>query len=303
MSTPTAFFIQDSGHEVFDGYPLSGIDCGDANEAAYRKLYSVFPDVFDFATLMPGMQLLQRESLGENVPYSVPVSNRVRNIGLPLFDRTATFGSSGRLMNAVFNSFGCIEILTHELGHTWGMALGRGLGLSGGAHWSDHSDINGQMSGYFFSQDLVGSFSNNGDGTWRLVRNAEVIPYSPLELYAMGLLPPSEVPDVHILKDPDVSDPMRVTAKSLKTIPMAQILKDAGGERIPSVIGSQKDFTLAFIVAQDTPFNGPAYVYFSLLSRELMSLGPPDGITMTAPFTGRPAGAPPWTPTWAISRP
>ncbi len=289
-ATSYAFFIQDSEHKVIDSYPVSNVYCGTKNYNAYRKLYSVFPDVFDFALLMPGMQVFRPKELAENVPYNVMVSNKVKHIGLPLSDNTKSFGSAGRLKSVQYHSFGDVTILAHEIGHTWGMTLGQKLGLIEEAwdvdlgHWNHMADVQGQMGYYYFSDNTVGHFAYNGDETWRLIPNTTKEKFSPLELYVMGLIPSSEVPDVHILKDPDVSNPQRVTAKSFKTITMSQILKSDGGERIPAVNESQKEFNLAFIVTQDLPYNDAAFAYFSLLSQAAMRNEPWKSDRYSNPF-------------------
>ena len=124
-ATAYAFFIADSGHEVLPSYPVAPVTCGKTNFEAYRKLYSVLPDAFDLVVLTPGLQLFRPDGFGENVPYQVAVSNAVEHIGLPIMDKSAAFGSAGRLTSAVYTSFGTIQIVDHELAHTWGAALGR----------------------------------------------------------------------------------------------------------------------------------------------------------------------------------
>jgi hypothetical protein len=194
-ATAYAFFIADSGHEVLPSYPVAPVTCGKTNFEAYRKLYSVLPDAFDLVVLTPGVQLFRPDGFGENVPYQVAVSNAVEHIGLPIMDKSAAFGSAGRLTSAVYTSFGTIQIVDHELAHTWGAALGRDLGLieagSGGSHWNEMSDVGGQLGAYYFAENgQIGRFTDNGDNTWHLTSNKEVVRYSPLELYAMGLIPP-----------------------------------------------------------------------------------------------------------------
>jgi len=291
-ATAYAFFIQDANHEVMDNYPVANVYCGTQNYNAYRKLYSVLPDAFDFALVMPGMQIFRPSDLAENVPYDVTVANSIQHIGMNLFDHTPEFGSAGRLRASIFHSFGSTAIVDHEMGHAWGVNIGQTLGLmdvSGGmtylGHWNSMADIQGQMGYYYFGDNgIVGHFGYNGDGTWRLIANTEVEPYSPLELYLMGLIPPEDVPPVHILKDPDLTNLNRITAASYKTVTIDQIMQAEGGARIPSVTESQKDFTMAFIVTQDVPYNDAAYAFFSLMSYELMSKQPPLKNSSFAPF-------------------
>lgn len=298
-ATAYAFFIEDSRHEVMDDYPVATVYCGTSNFNAYRKLYSVLPDVFDFALVMPGLPIYRPQELGINVPYAIRVSNDVRHIGVPVFDNTAKFGSDGRLKSTVYHDFGHISVMDHELGHTWGMDIGdSSLGLIDGStgHFVALSDLGGQMGGYYLSPGYfdnpgsfdpdrrAGHFAANGDGSWRLIPNTEILPYSPLELYVMGLIPASEVPPIHILESPDFTDPEHIQAQIVRTVTIEDILRVEGGERIPSVADSQKDFNLAFIVTQDVSYNEAAYAFFSILSMELMSKDGPDKRTSNAPF-------------------
>jgi hypothetical protein len=265
--------------------------CGTSNFMAYRKLFSVLPDAFDFALVMAGMQIFRPKDLAENVPYDVLVSNSVQNIGMDSLDKTAQFGSAGRLKSVIYHSFGDLAIFDHEVAHTWGAAIGQSRGLLdetynvNQGHWGKLTDIQGQLGAYYFDPGgAIGHFAYNGDGTWRLIANTEVEPYSPLELYVIGLLPPEQVPPIHILGSPDASDPNRITAASYRTVSIEDLLRTEGGARIPSAAESQKDFNLAFIIAQDVPYNDAAYAFFSLLSQELMSKDPPRKYSSLAPF-------------------
>jgi hypothetical protein len=288
-ATAYAFFIQDSNHEVMDGYPIASVTCGTSNFMAYRKLYSVLPDVFDFAMVMPGMQIQRPGDLAENVPYNVLVSNSAENIGMDILDNTAHFGSSGRLKSVIYHSFGKLDIFDHEVGHTWGMAIGQSLGLINEdydvnqGHWNKMADIQGQMGAYFFGNSgAIGHFAYNGDETWHLVANTEVEPYSPLELYVMGLIPPEEVPPIHILTNPNTADLNRITA-TYRTVTIDQVIQAEGGPRNPTYAESQKAFSLAFIITQDVPFNDAAYAYFSLLAHSLVTEEAPESCCL-APF-------------------
>ncbi len=260
-STDYAFFIHDTAHEVMDGYPVATVYCGTANYEAYRKLYSVMPDAFDFAVVMPGRPIFRPSDLAENVPYSVRVKRAATGIGVDPRDDTAKFGSAGRLQDVMYLSFGSVQIFDHEIAHTWGASLGNALGLlhPDRMHWNALSDVGGQLGYYYFTPDgRAGHFADNGDGTWRWAPNTENRPYAPLELYAMGLIPPDQVPPVHVLTSPDLTDPDRITAASVKTVTIAQIV-GAEGVRVPSAASSPKAFTLAYIVTDDQPYTEAAY--------------------------------------------
>jgi len=290
-ATAYAFFIEDSNNEVLDDYPVASVYCGKGNYEAYRKLYSILPDAFDIALVMPGMQIWRPDNLRENVPYCMLVSNAVQHIGMEIKNDTTKFGSAGRLKSAIYYSFGSLGVFDHEIAHTWGAAIGQSLGLIAEewrvnqGHWDPMSDICGQLGNYYFDPSgSVGSFSYLGEETWELISNRTVIPYSPLELYIMGLIPPEEVPDIHILHSPDTNDIKHITAASYETIIIEDIIAAEGGERIPSVAESQKDFNLAFIVTQDIPYNDAAYAFFSLMSYQLTTKEGPEQYSSLAPF-------------------
>jgi hypothetical protein len=289
-ATAYGLFIQDIQHEVIDNYPVANVYCGTGNYNAYRKLYKVFPDVFDFAMVKPGMQIFRPKDFNENVPYDILVTNSIQHIGLEPYDHAAEFGSAGKLKSVVYQDFTDVSVYAHELGHSWGMHLGSALGLSQDpnsqlGHWNGLSDIYGQMgSGYPNADGAYGMFRDNGDGTWSWLSGTTLRPFAPLELYAMGLIPAEEVTPVHILQSPDLSDPLRVTAAGFQTITIEQILQAEGGKRTPAAAESQKDFKLAFIVTQDAPFTDAAYAFFSLQSALLMSKGQPDEAMYFTPF-------------------
>ena len=288
-ATKYAFFILDSQHEVMDSYPVANVFCGTTNYMAFRKLYSVFPDMFDTAIVTPAMTLFHPLTFGENVPYEVPVKNEVQHIGMPLVDKTSEFGSAGRLKSVIYHSFGDVAIIDHEIAHTWGATIGLGLGLlqqRDFEHWDELTDIGGQLGAYYFSDDgqYIGHFKDNGDGTWRLVANSEVEKYSPLELYIMGFISPDQVPPIHILSNIDLADLEHIKASVQSTVTIDQIIAAEGGARIPSIAESQKDFTAAYIVTSDQPYNDAAYAFFSILSYRLMSRKPPMENSSFAPF-------------------
>ena len=272
-ATRSAFFIVDSAGEIFPNMPLTDIYCGKPLPAATRKLYSVFPDVFDFVIVEPNGSIYLPGNYGENVPYFLMAKNDVQHIGVPIFNETATWGSAGRLRGMIYHSFGVGSILDHEIGHAWGMRLGYSLGLlqevdPGGryGHWLGEADVNGQMSYAFMHGSVMGILVSNGDGTWRLENEDKETsrPYSPLELYAMGLIPSQDVPPVHILVNPDYSNPQRITASQVRTITIQQIVAAEGGERVPSWQNSQKYFNAAMIVVSDRPFTGAERAFYTL---------------------------------------
>ncbi len=127
--TDYGVFIKDDG-KIFPGFPNCGTTIGRGNTEPFRRLYEIFPDEFDFVTVMPSKDLHDPAKKCNPSPYSTRVKNQVEHIGLDLLDLHEEFHSQGRLKMTIFHSFGIPQILDHEMGHAWGANLGKSLGLS-----------------------------------------------------------------------------------------------------------------------------------------------------------------------------
>lgn len=270
-ATQYVFCIVDpKGNVLGAKIPLGSVKCGDKYFLAFKRLYSVFPDIFDFVIVLPAGTILDPErNYGENVPYEVNVKNTIRNIGVPIFDNSAKFYSKGRLRSMIYHSAGDGQILDHEIGHGWKMAFGESLGLSDEAHWDANTDIAGQMSNFVFTPSgRVGHLLSNGDGTWRVAREpGNETPYSKLDLYLMGLIAPNKVPAIHKLVNPDFSNPDRVTAESVETYSLKRIMKAEGGARDPSWRDAPRKFRVAFVIVKNKAFTPAEYAYYSLVAK------------------------------------
>ena len=114
------------------------------------------------------------------------------------------YGSEGRLRGIIhFPNFTALRNgpALHELLHAWAnFAVPTG---NHGAHWG-FSSANGQLGGFDrsnlvelggdrFTAGSFGTVANGGNG----------VPYSPIELYLAGLVPPGDVPDLWVAEDGD----------------------------------------------------------------------------------------------------
>lgn len=283
-ATSSAFFIVDPAGDLLDtaDWPLGYIHCGHSQFGVFEKLYSVYDDVFDFVIIMPAHAIFDPDRrYGENVPYYVRAKNEVQHIGIPLFDNTHHFHSQGRLMGMIYHSWGGGAILDHEIGHAWAADMGEVYGLTRcddgcyGNHWNPRSDIGGQMAAFLFHPDAqygAGHLLDNGDGTWRIERVADDNRcYSALELYVMGLIPPQDVPPIHLLINPDTSDSQRVTAERVEVYTIDDLMAAEGGERVPSYEHSQRRFNVAFVVVKNKQFTAAEYAFYSLIPRYFAS--------------------------------
>ncbi|MGD9675483.1 MAG: hypothetical protein AB7V19_02205, partial [Candidatus Bipolaricaulia bacterium] len=130
----------------------------------------------------------------------------------------------------------------------------------------------------------MGRFEANSDGTWRFDTAVEKLPCAPLEHYTKGLLTASEVPPIHVLVDPDLTDPLRVTAASVQTVTIDDLTAAHGGVR--SYVSGEQPLSLsvALVVVGAEPFTSAEYAYFSLLAYEMTTKTAPVPSDLYAPF-------------------
>jgi hypothetical protein len=232
-------------------------------EAMTKRIYASLPDEFDFIIFENN-----QASLPANAAFYGqyrPVRNDTTGLGQSLFNHTTDFGSAGALQ-------GVIDLTTsdgllggpslHEILHRWANYFPE---INGGdpTHWG-FSSVGGQLGGFQYGtlQDLGnGTYQASGPGghsTFGTIANGgNSIPYSPLELYAMGLINAT-----------DVTEPIQVaqgaafvgdsgntfTASGITTLTI-QDLVAAQGERTPTPATSQKSFRALLVVLTPTPLD------------------------------------------------
>ena len=223
-------------------------------------------DAFDFLVMVPNIDSFYEI---EDLPYDyggvfVRVANDVRGIGVgPYYVRE--FGSAGTLKGVVHlvDSTHVYSLAAHEVLHNW---ANQAVPTVHGAHWG-FSSANGTLGG-FDSAELVelggGRYAAGvfGTGSQQNTRGIE-IPYSPIELYLAGYVPPEEVPDLWVAEDgawavdedgEDVLTPdgTRVfTASDVRTYSIEDIIA-RNGERIPDTGQAQWHFRGATILVTDS---------------------------------------------------
>ena len=126
----------------------------------------------------------------------------------------------------------------HELMHSW---ANYAVPTAVGGHWG-FSSADGQLGG-FDRDNLVelgagryragrfGTFANGGNG----------VPYSPIELYFAGLIPPGEVPDLWVAVDGEWADDGSFTASDVREYSIEDIVAEQG-RRVPASSTAQRHF-------------------------------------------------------------
>jgi hypothetical protein len=159
--------------------------------------------------------------------------------------------------------------ISHELGHRWSTrtrAIVKGDtielrgphdpgGLSGATHWPGNVST---PVPFPFSRAAEGStmggahWRDNGNGTFTNLANGTMNPasgFSYLELYFMGLLPASKVPDFFVLRNQRAAgnSPEGPVFTGEKVPITIQDVIAHNGPRVPSFENSQKEFTTAVV--------------------------------------------------------
>lgn len=153
--------------------------------------------------------------------------------------------------------------LLQEIGHHWGAYTGFKykagdkqtnysicLGNEPG-HWSSYLDDDASPMDYDESELKLPSgtsidWVDNGDGTFsqRRIGQGEYR-FSKLDLYLMGLIPPDDVGEFFLIKNPKPSG--KKVRGTRVTLGIDNILL-ANGRRMPASLRSPKSFTNAFIL-------------------------------------------------------
>ena len=180
-------------------------------------------------------------------------------IGAPLFSET------GMWADLEFRDFGRgISWIAHEAVHRWAAHLkfrnphsGRIESLTDErcrCHWSRflhapvvHAVGQGYSSGPYLEHSVMGGsiWSDNGDGTFTRAATPGSMPYgmSALDLYVMGMIPPTQVPDTFLLDAADGVNPWG-TIKAMKVPVRIEDIVAAMGPREPASDASRRDFRL-----------------------------------------------------------
>ena len=182
--------------------------------ATTNAFYRTHPDSYDQLVIWTDTTVVS----GDAFAFESTVANEIQGIGVDLFDLSREFGSAGRLGSfTMMDRLGkypddpttrflgennTLSVLGQEVGHRWlayfnfidhtgqqsEELLGRDL-----AHWSFFMDSDASVMEGNDIEDL-------GGGSFRTA--GAVRRYSRLDQYAMGLLPPAEVPPFFYVQSP-----------------------------------------------------------------------------------------------------
>jgi hypothetical protein len=231
---------------------------GDAQIATFitKRFYTLFPDDFDLINIVYEGAAFQNRTHAQ-------AQNQIRGIGAGINNNTSTWGSSGKLLGVTrfpIDSFfdvdqgrnGAVGFL-HETGHQWLAFLTDPLLTGSRPHWP-FSDLAPGIMGF--------SDPNNGQGLgipgdfvpegpdFR-IQNRSGIPaqtFKDLELYLMGMTPPSTVGPHFVLRDQTQIAKLSTGLLSgpADTFTIQDVIAN-NGARVPDSTASQKTFRMATI--------------------------------------------------------
>jgi hypothetical protein len=233
-----------------------------------RKFYQTHPDNYDQLVIWTDASVLD-----DAFAYEVTVANEVRGIGIGIFDASTDFGSAGRLRSytvmdwigkypedpsqAFLGENSTLSLLGQEVGHRWlaffefrdhtGASSEALLGRDQ-AHWSFFMDSDASVMEGNDIEDL-------GGGSFRTT--AAVQRYSRLDQYAMGLVPPSQVPTFFYVQSPtnvagsraaDSAPRVGVTFNGTRRDVLIDDVIAINGARVPSAAESPRVHRQAFLL-------------------------------------------------------
>ncbi len=222
-------------------------------DALAQVFFAHYEDAFDYLMVFSNLADIRDNQHYEYYGTHMGVQNTIQGTGKSRYSPNQTVGSAGKL-NAIlhfpYNSALLDGPSLHEIMHSWAnYAIPTALW----AHWG-FSSANGQLGG-FDRANLVnhggGRYSAGDFGT--VANGGNSLPYSPIELYFAGLIPPSEVPDLWVAEDGEWTDDWdgTFTASQVSTWSIERIVAEHGA-RIPNSHQSQKDFRAALILLIDS---------------------------------------------------
>lgn len=232
--------------------------------AASRRFYATHPDNFDQLVFWTDVGVMT-----DAFAFNAPVKNDIAGIGQEQMDFSAELGSAGALQSVLnmdrvakygesptsreFGGLSPLGILAHETGHRWLARLQfhnadrqRSDALLGRqrSHWSFFMDSDGSVMEGNEIEEL-------GGGQFRAGSAAEK--FSRLDLYAMGLATPDEVPawfyiEVPIsVHDREDGPAPGATITGTRRDVLIQDVINAMGTRTPAAADSPRLVRQAFI--------------------------------------------------------
>ncbi|MCZ6583265.1 MAG: fibronectin type III domain-containing protein [Thaumarchaeota archaeon] len=218
---------------------------------AYNKFRMTHPDVYDFVTFWATSDIDIECACGA---FYCGLANSAQGVG---WNRCWPGGRSGWNTNKLeaFHFFKRTDDapLLQETGHHWGAFAGFKENASDPqirydhmlnnrpGHWNRYMDDDNSPMDY---DDIDWIENNDGTFTKHPISQGEFV-FCDLDLYLMGLIPPSQVNPFYYIKNPTGTG--NTISGQKKQVSIDQIIL-ANGQRTPDSSSSQKTFKQAWII-------------------------------------------------------
>ena len=161
------------------------------------RFHAYYPDEFDYLIFVSNLPT--RDHNQHYTYYGIyhHVRNAVRGTGVPV----SVYGPAGTLKGTIHMPYRTAILrgpMLHELLHAWANFA---VPTAREAHWG-FSSANGQLGGFDLDNLVNHGGGRYSAGSFATIANGgNSVPYSPIELYFAGFIPPWEVPDLWVAKD------------------------------------------------------------------------------------------------------
>jgi hypothetical protein len=227
---------------------------GGAPLAAVQQFYSLFPDNYDFLSVISQVQVTANR-------FYMGLRNDTQGIGLSVYDNGAAWGSAHRLQGIVNYPLDTYydageSASSHELGHRWINFLDQAALALGTPHWP-MSDFARGLMGRSLAGGAGGEFPytfvDQGDGTYLVQAATLTKEFNDLELYLMGLAAPESVTAGRVFLNQSQDPQLHVGGVlqgPVEIVGIDQIVA-ADGPRVPAYADAQREFNMATLVLSD----------------------------------------------------
>jgi hypothetical protein len=244
---------------------------------AAQAFFELYPDEYDFLYFVVDHEIPDSFAAAS---FSAVNQDPIPGTGIDRIAAQPDYGSSGRLKGVTgAQMMGGMPPFAHELMHYWAVHLdasfgfGKDLDNEYPSHWG-HFAVYGQLGGFDVNTlrcatpagAMPPACTAETNGRFRYATSAYAphtnsfkgVPYAPLELYLMGLVPAAEVPQtIKYMKAPQIvdidttADTALVEADGLADLAFSDIVAKHGA-RQPAA-DKDKNFTAAFVLVSSTP--------------------------------------------------
>jgi hypothetical protein len=244
--------------------------------AVARRFYEHFEDSYEVLAVVPAAA-----HLAENGAYHLTVQNQVEGIGKSRVSNALQYGSGGTLLGVeAYHNVRLLEnrVSTHELTHMWSHSFDwtRIAGINRAGHQpTAHAPL---MTG---GESLISAVleptrraARRADGSAVIERVPAPARHHPLDLYAMGLLEPAQMPEWEVFADQgqfsattaSAPDPGTPVAGESRRVSVNDVMAAHGPRRGP-VFSSLSRATI--VVSRDRLLSPEEMAYWNFFAARL----------------------------------